>query len=96
MSTKFIINQDRDIIIPFDADTVLYIKPGEMNGVCYDFNIMCRVNAEEEKELMDDVCLGTFNEIWEAAKEVNAIYNCTDDIYAIDGYSVGGFDECLL
>lgn len=85
MSANFIVNQDRDIIIPFDPASLLYITNITIEDIKYGINLMC-----------DNTCLGTFDEPSDAIKEVSSIYNCKTEIYAINGYSVGGFDECLL
>lgn len=82
MSAKFIIDQNRDIIIPFDPNAWIYITDITVDDVYYGMNLM-----------YNSICLGTFEKPSQAVKEVSAIYNCTDELYAIDGYSVGGFNE---
>jgi hypothetical protein len=85
MAAKFIVNQDRDIIIPFDPNVRIYITSVIVDDIDYGVNLM-----------HGSVCLGSFWKPSEAVKEVSSIYNCMNEIYVVKGFSEGGFDNWLL
>lgn len=72
---QIILNQDRDILVLFNAETdMLYTMPVLYEKKLYGINLMC-----------NGVMLGTFDSVGEALGEMNSILECigTSKVYMI-------------
>ena len=76
MSTRFIVNQDRDQIFRLDSAAFMYSTPIIFEGKCWALNLM-----------MGSTLLGTFDSPENLVREISAIYNSTCEIYAVSGFS---------
>lgn len=70
----WIVNQDHDVIYK-RTDENLYSMPKFNDGICCGLNLY-----------MDQYFLGTFDTIEEVQQEMENILNCTEDIYAVNGF----------
>lgn len=75
-----IYNQDRDICLEFYGDETLFTLPVIFIDKCYGINLFISLGLKQQ------ILLGTFDTVIEAAVEINKIQNCTDEIYFISQY----------
>lgn len=76
MAVRHIVNQDRDRIYPFDPSVLIYVTTVMHEEAYIGTNLM-----------MGSAFLGTFEIPSQAVQEVSNIYNRTDEIYAVSGFS---------
>ena len=77
-----IVNQDRDLILPYDPNGLIYTSPVLHDGNCYGYNLMYSGKR-----------LGTFDSEERAVREYERILKSTKQVHLVAGYSNGGFGE---